>query len=426
MLDLVKEKLSTLYYASFFLYQISIWISYTNFIGLIESAPIAATFFALLKSAALVLLALKLVLQSYRIGQLVLAGLVVVAVLLQQVLFPEGSFFTMLAFFIIAAKDIKLVKLAKIALFVQLTVLFASWAGWFVGELLPSDYRGRLFLEYRLNLGYLHPNTLGLAIFAICSTVLLVQYPRFRWSFYGLLIIGFAVSVLLAESRTIALCLAVMFIFSAMMTTSPQSGLSEKTIVRLSVGVVVFLFVAWWAVVCLYNPNNPLMSLLDRLLSNRVMLSNYYLNALPVTPFGVDPGNYNLAIGTYTGFICDNAYVKTLITYGWLPASVLMAIYFGSMMYFAANGRHPGGVLCLVLFALSGFMESYMFNFALNYSLVCVGYIIYQSSCSSDSLARNASSVKSSIAHTIASKRDVPASIPFAQSYKSGEADGPR
>lgn len=324
-----------------------------------------------LQMCALVLLALKIVLQRFsHLAVLCMLGLVVIcgiSISVNSAL--QVSWLVLLA---VCAQNISWKSIAKSVLGASSFVLVAVVGLHLLGtiEAVTMARDGII----RTSLGFAHPNNFGQVVFIAFSAAACLCYKKKRW-----LLIVSAISIVavlrLSNSRTAALGIVMLFTLSCLPDTPHVLGVLWKIALALFLSLLLLSFV----LPIVWDRNSTIIIEIDKLLSGRIYYSSYYLREYPVKMFGYDFAGISQllsASGQYTidaVIMLDNAYCRLLIQYGIIPFCLFCSFYLGAIS--SSNTTAP--LLCgLLTYALLGFSECSMLYPACNFYLVAASALL--------------------------------------------------
>lgn len=358
-----------LYYTAFAMYFVSYSLSYTMFeIDYVITG---------VQLAALFLLAVKLLLQRYRVWQpLVILAIVGIAFLSWMA--SDDKSLVFLVAFVFAGQRIDIKTLAKIALYCELGVLLVVVGANLTG-IIPSVFEYRENGFARNSFGFSHPNRFGSALLVIVAADAVLSYPR-----YGLRNIGLAVIALLAnrwicDSRgpmvaTVILC-ALMLILKKIDSRLTYIG---KVLGLALISVVAVIVFSFYCTFC-YDRTNSWMLAFNNLLSGRLELASYYWRIYPPTLFGQSFEDARTFLNSFQSVIIDNAYIRVIMVFGIIPGVLYILSLLALFIFIYKKRILSLWVILVFVYTVYGFFESQSIHFAVNYGLIGLSGLFYSS-----------------------------------------------
>lgn len=308
-----------------------------------------------------------------------LLALALVAIGVVSVWVVHAWRFSILFFFIAAGEGIQLRRLALIVLVLQISIMIVTLPAAFMGRI-DSVYIHRLVdgkWVPRSSYGYSHPNMLGQSFLAIACSYAVVRFPRVHIVdvfVYGATILGAA---LLVGARTAAACTVLAALLALLAPVLVKTPARKRVMAWIALGSFVAMGTLSLLMMVLYNDNVSWMHSIDQMLSTRFSLAHRFWEVFPPTPFGREI----MAVKTeeILQTAPDNAYVRTLIKQGIVPAIVLGALCLATGIYIVRYTIYDACVFGLIVFAIEGVMEMYATNFTLNYFLIACAWVLFTS-----------------------------------------------
>lgn len=368
------------YYIAFFLYSVWMWLSRSSFIDGGGAVPIK-----------LVEKVVQVIVLAFLGGALFRTratarefSFAVVLILLGFVVWRtagEGWLFW-LALFIVCGKGARLGTLSYIALASALLVVTlvgtASAAGIIDSNVVVRGSTGAI----RNPMGFDHPNTLGAVLLVISTSVFLGCEERGARKGFLIAVVSCVVSAYIAlsvaGSRTAALCLLAFAVAIPFYTLVKERSWAFRTsavlgalfvgIVAISIGYMAF-----------YDPNRPLDSMLNSVLSGRIHLSNmYYLDHSPGL-FGYDysAGPTTCVDGKELTFVVDNLYAHVLLRHG-LIAFAIFAFSIIALCIKMYKEKYFGPLLLgMGMFLVYGMSETLGCRVECNFLIISLWTVLY-------------------------------------------------
>lgn len=274
--------------------------------------------------------------------------------------------------FIVTGSGADIKRLAKVALCVFLVTLVLtvclSLGGAIENIVMTRTGTGGL----RYALGFRHPNGLGRQILEVAIALLIIRYPRFRFTDYLICCLAFLAIWQLTDSRTSMICL----LFAVLVCAFVSGGFvrkHEKGVLWFALilfGVEVMLSVATMFI----NPHgSAVASALNQLLSDRPYYDNYYFTNYGVRLFGQNLESIVSIAGSgysFDGYVIDNAYCHMLLINGLVPFLVMIGLIGLCYVRMIKEGRFTALAMAFVLFTFLGVTESSAINFYTAYYLI--------------------------------------------------------
>lgn len=205
------------------------------------------------------------------------------------------------------------------------------------------------FTVYRRTLGFNHPNAAMSLLLPIFSLLYYLYYDKYKKAVVILILVIGKIMFDLTYSRTtfILIILLVLLIF-----IKDKYIKKFKKLFLMTGNIMIFLTI--------YLPLYFKESILNKYLSGRLRLFNYYLT------------NYNVSflgdkeiIKSYSQYILDNTYLRILLENGILGILLLMILIY-SMMRMLFKNKDYKAIRIFFIILIFGFMESsalfYYFN----------------------------------------------------------------
>lgn len=220
----------------------------------------------------------------------------------------------------------------------------------------------------RWSLGYAHPNVLHISyLVLVCFAVYLLK-DSFRLRQFLLLLAGNLYVFMYSLSSTGFMAVSICLVLALYCSLRKRFCMAEKLLIQLCLPFCLLLSLAAPVVL-----KEPLFSLVNKAVNNRLILSQWFLLNQPAALLGVDTGEIVTSLRTM-----DNSYVFAYITYGILFGVLAVAAYF-ALIYQKAR-KEEGFALCVILSCLiAGITEPFLFNTSFkNVSLLFVGAMLFE------------------------------------------------
>lgn len=241
----------------------------------------------------------------------------------------------------------------------------AEWSGLYQGRKILGIWGGSE--QYRISLGFQHPNELQKTFFMITALIVCVFYERLKkWQITLLFLMNIAVYVLTFSNTGLAVS---MLFFLMVLNLDKHDRIitwvskNSRYIFVLTVLSVIFLCV-------MYSEDSRLLDMVNRLLTGRVRWAHEYINSVRFSLLGRDIENAQVP---YKGLDCG--YIHVLLRYG----TVILAAYCIAT-YELFKKMHEKGLYVEVFLMLSFQFYFVMENFLLigfqNYTWMLLGCIL--------------------------------------------------
>ncbi len=215
----------------------------------------------------------------------------------------------------------------------------------------------------RWNLGYAHPNVLHISFLVlVCFVVyLLGNHYKLRW--FLLLETANLYVFMYSLSATGFLAVSVCLFLALYWSLRKKFCKVEKWLVQLCLPICIL-----FSLVAPILLQEPLFSMVDRIVNTRLSLSKWFLLNQPAKLWGVDTREIVTSLRTM-----DNSYVFAYITHGILFFMLIAATY--AVLICRKTAKQDGIALCLILTCLiAGITEPFLFNTSFkNISLIFAG-----------------------------------------------------
>lgn len=288
----------------------------------------------------------------------------------------EGWLFW-LALFVVSAKDVKIKPLAIIVVAlvggISVFAVSASAMG-YIENVMTVRADGTI----RMAMGFAHPNSFGASVLAICMGMIALVGRRGQWIISLVCLLGAALCIKYADSRTSAACLAFMAVSLPLYQLLTRNGNFRYGASCLML-LLLFLVVVSTYFMLYFDPQRALDSLLNELLSGRLRLSHmYYLDHSPsLLGYAYANGTaYRVGDKTLT-FVVDNLYVHILLRYG----VIAWVIFLGSLfiLFFKmARERYSGAIVYgMAIFLIYGMSETLGCRIEFNFYAIALWTILY-------------------------------------------------
>lgn len=220
----------------------------------------------------------------------------------------------------------------------------------------------------RWNLGYAHPNVLHVSLLLLlCFIVyLLGKNYNVRWFLALEMINGFV--FIYSLSSTGFLVSTLYLILALYWSYRKKIGKAEQILLMLYASGCVFI-----SVIAPLVLEGRAFELVNKLVNNRLILSQWFLTNVPIHLFGNKMTDIVTSLRTM-----DNSYVFTLVTDGAVFFILMMVGYL--QLVWKLGKEQKGEAVCVTMACLTaGITEPFLFNTSFkNISLVFLGLAVYE------------------------------------------------
>lgn len=229
----------------------------------------------------------------------------------------------------------------------------------------------------RYNLGFSHPNTLGMVVVCFVMVWLVLRYNHLRWydfvGWIGCLLFAWFVP----NSRTAAFVIALIVI---LVFLEKSLKLFRHRFVRLCCYLTTpFLAIFSFAASFFYHDDSRFYQLLNTLLSGRLDFGHIFLNKYDITLFGQHIIRVNQVTSDMTGakpLILDNGYLRILLQLGLVTFLVFLAV-LTYIMHHSLTEKHYAVTICLLTLSLYTVSEYFISSLFCNSFLFFFVYYRY-------------------------------------------------
>lgn len=263
----------------------------------------------------------------------------------------------LLTLFLLCGREAKVSILARCVLWSNLAIILITALCFSRGIISAPVMMSRVG-TVRNTFGFNHPNTLGMCILTTCCAYAVLRFRKSKWYDFFVYTYAFYVCNTLIYSRTAAVIIVIIALFSLATTIDHQGKLD---LFFLFMGFVLFISVSVfsiWLMVC-YNPTVYWMSQLNTFMSGRLDLANYYYETYSIHLFGYDFSSIQEAYkDVYYYFICDNAYAHVVLQSGVVVFLLIMFGYAYILWHSFIHARLTPVIFGLIIFVFVSFSES--------------------------------------------------------------------
>ncbi|KAB8287249.1 polysaccharide polymerase [Bifidobacterium ramosum] len=360
----VKIRPSFFYYLCFTLYAISNALTLTNFRN-IENLYIYPVYLYVRVFCAIVLF---IIIFSDSQIRLKLFFLWPLFILLGLSTYYSGSWnFLLLVLFAVASNDVDIKRLARFVVVIYSLILAVTSISSKIGLIPSYPIVGDGGLV-RDPMGFTHPNTFSAFVVVVCCAFAILRFRKFEIVDALVYLFGFSLCWIIAYSRTSSICI----IFICFVSFLFSIGKTERFFKNIYSSIsVIFLAecVASLYLMVYFNSGSQWMNMLNRALSGRLDLANYFYTNFGVLPFGLDYSKIVIDYNGYTSFVVDNAFCHLMLESGYIVAVFFYAMYFYTLLRTKERSIYTYGMLLYVPVA---FCETSAFLVCFNFSLIAM------------------------------------------------------
>ena len=286
----------------------------------------------------------------------------------------EGSTFWLFVFIVCGSgtdiKKLAVTSALTIGIILPIVIAFAV-----VGEIENVTVM-RDSSTVRYAMGFEHPNTLGMYLLLLCSSISVIRFGRNPILDFILLIAVTLFNLAFSESRSMAL-LGIIQMLLLIVFYKTKRGSARRAMARLFVFGIVAILTASVVLMVVYE-GDGILAWLDSALSGRLYLANTFYEIGGITPLGNDYSSY-VGIpwtgGKIVTFLVDNAYCHFLLRSGIIPFCIFLFGYALLLKQLLSQKRWDALLFGIVLMAIYGFAESYALK-AENFFLFSMASIV--------------------------------------------------
>lgn len=317
----------------------------------------------------MIFLAMKLITTGYTLREIAWAGILGGIGLTLAVITKQNTWLLLFAT-IIGMKNCDFRTLIKIALYVRCVSLFllvigSTFGVYDIGYKTTPDTS---YVEIPVySFGMNEPNTAFLSVFLTLMLLLYYNYEKLnQWWFLG----TSAVALLFYELTFCRTGIAVFFFCWVLIVL-------EKCIKNRKIKFILALSVPVGAVFSLctmliYNAGNPVLKLVNHLVSGRIYIMNGYYIDQGISLF---PRTQEFFYASYHGLI-DNTYMFVLLYCG-----VIIALFFFTLVCMTLFRLYKLGcykeLVMIACMALYGVLEQFIMNAFMNPFILLCGILLY-------------------------------------------------
>lgn len=357
----VKITISEILYICFFCLML-----FTKGIGLYDGQILYKLFFL----ACVVLVALKMCITGHTAKEWgIIAVLALLAVLVYLNSKEKGIL--ILALTILSMKGVSKERVFRVGMWVW----GITMSGNVLYHLLNLDSSGYNVHEklglghiFRWDLGFSHPNVLHISYLMLCGFIIYNLDKKYNWKHAIGLMLGnlfiFLYSVSYTGIMVVTLYLGISWYINI------RENLNKLEYILLELVFPVCVLLSLLAPILL---SEKMFNIANKIFSNRLILSEYYLVPENLTLFGSNLENITTHVLTM-----DNAYVFSLIIYGIVFFVVMVGSYL-LLNHWCVKEKRKKDLVLISCFMIAGITEPFLFNTSFkNLTLVLLGDFFFR------------------------------------------------
>ena len=220
---------------------------------------------------------------------------------------------------------------------------------------------------FRWDLGFSHPNVLHISYLMLCGFIIYNLDRKYNWKHAVGLMLGNLFIFLYSVSYT------------GIMAVTLYLGISWYINIRENLNKLEYILLELVFPVCvLLSLLSPILlpekifNIANKIFSNRLILSEYYLVPEKMTLFGSNLENITTHVLTM-----DNAYVFSLVIYGMVFFSIMVVSYL-LLNHWCAKEKRKKDLALISCFMIAGITEPFLFNTSFkNLTLLLLGDFLF-------------------------------------------------
>lgn len=325
------------------------------------------------------LLCILLKIKTYRKKELIFMVFSLIVITISWIISKNNSIF-ILFLFIFAMKNIEFDSLIKFDL--KMKILFVPiviglhYLG-LTNDLIMYREDGTV----RSSMGFGHPNTFAVYLFAIFCEYIYLNRDKKR--FLGISILAIVVFNMInyfSDSRGSAYTIIMLYLFITVKKID-FIGLINKKFVKYFLTSIIFIFTAFSYFISInYNPYNKMMYEINKIFTGRISSSYKFLNNYNINLLGnelyIVSTKQSLLTGENT-IILDNAYIKLILQLG-IITYLIFAIYYTLSIRKAYSKNNYILVILFFIFAIRGLFGNVLFYLYGNVFLLYFSEVIFK------------------------------------------------
>lgn len=208
----------------------------------------------------------------------------------------------------------------------------------------------------RNSFGTGHPNEIAFYLTMICLDYYYIESLKEKAKMGKPILLSIAVCILIflfMGSRTNILLISMLSIIF-LLRNKIKIWLNNKIFINIISNLFLICLIVTLLLTYFYKSDNSIMSSLNKILSNRIFISNLYIDAYTgITLFGRNLNNTQLPL--------DNAYINLYLRYGIMLTIYISIIYYKSFKNMIAKKQNYILIFIMALFLIYGLSETPMY-----------------------------------------------------------------
>lgn len=343
-----------------------LWIFYTGIYYLLWASslkisfPLALTTLKIIQIFTIACLVVLFPLKKMKKKAFFIMLWVVILIMTLELVNSNVEFLTTIMF-ILCADEIDFERLVKIDFKVKITWLNIIFILNLLGIIQNVEgyyYNG----DYKMSLGFQHPNTLGAFVIIILLEWLIIQRKNKSNKFMIISVMIFfgGITWYITASKTALYIFSVIIILEIMTFVCPR--IFELKIVPYLFSVMPPILLTISIILTkLYIDHAELALVLNKLLSGRLYLQSLFWKSYPVTLFGQDISGLDIVL--------DSGYIRCILQYG-IVFTIFLCASYAILLYKLIKYKKYELSFLILFFVTYGFSETSFLRLPLNISLI--------------------------------------------------------
>lgn len=318
---------------------------------------------------AMVFLGIKLVTTRYTLREVIWAAVLAGVGLALAIITKQNTWLLLFAT-IIGMKNCRFDMLIKLALYIRVFCLAVLVIGSTFGvfEMGFKTTPNASYVEVPVySFGMNEPNTAFLSVVLALMLLIYYNYEKLNLKWF----VGTSAVALLFYEFTFCRTGIIVFFFCWLLIACEKCVKSKRLKVVLALSVPVGALFSLITMV-LYNPGNPVMSMMNRFVSSRIYITNGYYKDQGIS---LIPRTQEFFYASYHGLI-DNTYMFVLLYCG-----VAVALFFFVLVCMTLFKLYKmecyKELIMIAAMALYGVLEQFVMNAFMNPFILLCGMLLY-------------------------------------------------
>lgn len=286
--------------------------------------------------------------------------------------------------FIVSAKDIDIKKVIKITLIIQIIciILIAALA---ISGVIEHRMVDRNDSIMRYALGFKHPNALASQVLQFMTCWVLYRWNDLNYKDYMGIVILIFVTEFITNSRTNLLLMLLLVILITSYKFLCNKKLLQVDVIDKFLSIIVKITVVATPIVSLlmgiiYNSNNSILKIINKLFSGRIkLLNDYYVEkgySLMGQKIEIISTFASKKSYVHDTTALDNAYGHMAVRYG-IIVLILFVVGYYLLVNRATKEKNIPLLICILIYFIFGISEIYIFNLPYNIMILYLSSVIY-------------------------------------------------